>query len=75
MRAEVIEHRAAVMRDQNAAFQRHVVQKLRIAYAIKTGLLGGNEIYRRLSPPYGLYDSELKVVVCLKANAQQRRSP
>ena len=42
--AEVIEHRAAVMRDHDAVFQRNTLQQFGIAHAIKTGFLGGDEI-------------------------------
>ena len=53
---------------------RHV-QQFRIANAIQAGLLGRREVNRRLAPPDSLDDSELRVVVCLEANAQERRSP
>ena len=72
---EVIDHRPAVMRYQNAPFESGAVQQFRIAHAIKTRLLTGNEIHRRLPPPRGLHFSELEVVVCLEPNAQERRSP
>src|SRR6266481_2594649 len=73
--AEMIEHSAAVVRHQNPSFACCAIQKLRVAETIQSGILGGGEVDRRFAPPDGLDDSELEIVVCLEANAQDRGSP
>jgi hypothetical protein len=62
--AEMIEHGAPVVRNQNSGFQRGAVEDFRISDAVKFGLLSGYEIDRWLSSPDSLDDYEFEIVVC-----------
>ena len=75
MTTEVIQHGAAIMRDQHAIFQRGAVQEFGIAEAIQASLLRRGEVYGWLLPSNRLYYCVLEIVVSLKANAQERGSP
>src|SRR5258708_16255500 len=75
MRTEVIDHRAPVMRNEHTVFSFGASQNVTIADAVKSGFLGRGEVNGRLPLPYGLDDSELKIVVRLEANFQECRSP
>ena len=63
------------MRDQNSAFCCRAVEQYRIGNSVQARLLRRHEIHARLSPPDSLDNSELEVVISLKADAQERRSP
>jgi hypothetical protein len=72
---EIVKHRMAIVRDQDPAFRCRAIQDFGIADTIQSGLLRRREVDGRLSPPHSLDNAELEIVICLKANAQERRSP
>jgi len=75
MVAKVVDHRSPIMGDQDSAFCCRTIQQHGIGNTVQASLLSRHKINGRLSPPDGLDDSELEVVVSLEPDAQERRSP
>jgi hypothetical protein len=73
--AKMIQHSSTVLGDEDAVGPGGTVQNFGIAHTVQTGFLGRRKIDGRLTPPDGLDDCELEIVVGPEANAQEPGSP
>src|ERR1019366_1576428 len=63
-----------ILRNQDAVLTGSTLQNFRITDALQSCVVGRREIDGGFTPPDGLDDSELEIVVSLEANTQGRDS-